>query len=315
MSGDWVHVMLQSARGGGQDNKQHRIGYCTVYDPDSGMGKFLIPELRDDQDNPFETGFCQVGSMIVGDSFGMQYCLKGGATQDEPNKGEQAEIIVYQRTTGLMAVANLTFNESMPPPGAAPEQETENNTTEDDSNSNITDDDSDAGDDVDGSAQLKATEFITKFAPPDSGEGSGGGGSGGSSDGGGGASFIKFYEDGSGRLNIELTMNARFKQNLNIIVKEGSCNLDVQQGDCNAWIEKGDLNTTVGEGDVNTTVSKGDVTTTVSEGNVTTTVSQGSATLNVTELDILMTAGRDITMNATRDINMTAGRNINRTAS
>ena len=157
MSGDgWVHdlvaSMQQAANEQTKDMELCLVGYCIEYDVLSHMGRFLLTSRGgyDEGDNfkGMETGWCQIGSPQVGDNFGDQYCLKGGATQENPEQGEEAQIVIQFRHSGLSVCANLTFNDKLKPPG---------------NGQNSSSSGPSALEDSDGSYQLQPTERIIKF--------------------------------------------------------------------------------------------------------------------------------------------------------
>jgi hypothetical protein len=258
---EFMHTILRQANQQMQDVELSFDGHIATYDVDSGKAKVIVPVkgIDDDGDNSsgggqqaWETNWIPVAVPFIG----FQYCFKGGATAENPAGGEAVLVIVQNRENGHIYCVPCNYNQStatMNPPGAAPAQATANNTVSSDSNSHISDDDSGAGNDVDGSAQLQPGELIMKFPPA-----------------AGAPTFFKVYQDGSFRTNVQVTMDLRVVQELNVIVKQGDLNIDVQQGTANVNVEQGDVVVSVPNG------------------------------------DITMTAGNDINITAGQDLNLTA---------
>lgn len=343
MSDGWVHDLVASIKQHANDLVQEMelnlIGHVIEYDVTTHMCRVLL-QTRRAQDHgggggglggggqggvgvqTMETGWCQVGSLMVGDHFGIQYALKGGATAEHPERGEQVQLSIQHRPSGLAAVANLTFNDTMPPPGGG-----NNNGGGGGGGNNI-----DPTTDTDGSQQLQPGELIIKHES---------------------GSFIKFYQTGDVRLYTAQNLYALVQQDCDVTVLEGDMNVDIQQGDLNVTVEQGnttvdiqhghltatvqeDCDLTVVEGDLNVNVQTGDINMTTAHdfvvnaandirliaGNtIDITATSQDVNINagnnvdVTAADnIYLNAGDDVDINATDDINLSAGRNIDLTA-
>jgi hypothetical protein len=168
MSDGWIHdlvaLMQQQSNEQVQDMELQLVGRVIEYDPTTHMCRVLLDTRRaqDDSgdDQPMETGWCQIGSGHVGNNSGDQYALKGGATADN-QQGEVVQVSIQHRASGLCAVANLVFTDIMKPPGAGANGDSS-------SNDNATND-------TNGTLQLRPGERIIKHES---------------------GSFIKFYSNG-----------------------------------------------------------------------------------------------------------------------
>ena len=264
---DMAALFDQRANEQVQNLELNLIGRVIEYDVKTNMVRVLLDTRRgealEDPDEPMETGWCQLGSPIVGKNWGLQYCLEGGADKDN-NKGELVQVSIQDRTEGLAAVANLVFTDEMPPPGGGEEEE--------EGGGGGGGDDQGAEEDSDGTQQLKPKEFILKHES---------------------GSFIKFYEDGSVRLTVV--------QDLFVEVQEGDANVDVLEGDVIVNVDEGDLTATV-KGDTTLDVLEGDLEVNVNQGDASITVDEGDLDLKASEGDVTISAGKDVKIKALKDI-------------
>lgn len=211
MSEGWIQdiaaLMQQASLEQMQDMELHLIGHVIEYDPTTHMCRVILPTRRAQDstgiDQPMETGWIQVGSQAVGNGFGFQYALKGGATAQNPALGEQVQVSIQHRASGLCAVANLTYNDKMRPPGAG-----------DGSTSN-----DNALADPYGTAQLQPMEGILKFNS---------------------GSMAKFFSNGDIAVYAARDLVATVQNDCNLTVLEGDLNVDVQVGDTEIITELGD---------------------------------------------------------------------------
>jgi hypothetical protein len=272
------------------------IGHVIEYDPATHMARVMLPTRRAEDDDgkpqPMETGWIQVGSGWTGDGFGQQYALKGGATKEEPEKGEQVQISLQHRSTGLSAVANLTFNDKMRPPGAGTEEQQQSGGSSGGSGSQQNDG---ARDDPDGTEQLKPGEYIVKHES---------------------GTREKFYENGDLGVYIARNLIINIEGDCEITLKKGNLKVTLEDGDADIHLLKGDCTTTIDEGNAETHVLKGDCTTTVDEGTAETHVTLGDAITYVEEGNIaaftddgeiaIETSTGSVTVTAAETVDITA---------
>ena len=282
---DIVALMHQVTSEQVGDIEPHLVGHLIEYDVKTHMGRVLFPTRRavDDSgdEQPMESGWIQIGaSGAVGDQFGDQYCFKGGATADNPEQGEQVQVSIQHRASGLCAVGNVTYNDSMTPPGAGGGN-TDNNDT--------------ALEDTDGTAQLKPGEYIYKHES---------------------GSFLKFYENGDIGIFAAQNVVVRAQEDCDVTVVEGDLNVIVEKGDANITVTAGDLNATVAIGDANITATAGSVVVTagldISLTAPTVTVT-GTTVVNVAAPAIAVTGATTVTVTAPT-VNITAAAEANVTA-
>ena len=244
---DLVALMQQMSIEQTQDMELHLIGHVIEYDPTTHMCRVLLPTRRseDDQGNVdvIETGWVQVGTGHVGDGFGEQYALKGGATAENPEKGEQVQVSIQHRSSGLCAVANLTFNDTMQPPGAGPNGDAGN-----DQNDNATDD-------TDGTLQLRAGEHIQKHES---------------------GTFIKLYSNGDIGIFAANDAVIRVHGDCKVIVEEGDLSADVQQGDLSVTVDQGDADISVPQGDTTIESDTGSIAVTTNSGDIAVETDEGA---------------------------------------
>lgn len=233
---DLLALFQQHSNAQTQDMELHLIGHVIEYDPKTNMCRVYLPTRRaqdeGDNDQPMETGWIQFGSPMVGNKFGFQYCLKGGATAENPEKGEQVQVSIQDRQSGLCAVASLTYNDEMLPPGGGDDE------SEDD-------EDNGAESDNEASQKLKPGELIFKHES---------------------GSFLKFYENGDIRVGCVGNMYVETKEDCNLTVLEGDLNVEVQQGDAAVIVQEGDVEVNTELGDIAVTADMGDIAIEASTG-------------------------------------------------
>lgn len=296
-AGDIVHEILRQSNQQMQDMELAFDGHISTYDVATNMAKVIVPVLGvdDDGDNSsgggqssWETNWIPVAAPFVGNNFGIQYCFKGGATAENPAAGEPVIVIKQNRENGHMYCIPSNYNKQMVPPGAGISTGS-NPTVAEDSNSNITDS-SDAGQDVNGTAKQNPGELIIQL--PATGSGS--------------PNFVKFYEDSSFRTNVEMTMNVRVQQDLNVILKQGNMNVDVQTGDVNVLTEMGNINAEAKLGMINVTADVGTITALAKVGNIAALATAGN-------IEAVAAAG-SITIQSGTTIDLVAGGTVTITA-
>lgn len=259
---EWMHIAMHQAQQQTQPVRTTHYGHVSTYDPEKHAVKVIIPMLRDEDDEPVETEWIQLGTTAIGDKWGMQWAPKGGATKDEPNVGEQCKITVIERTNGMMAVADFGFNDTMTPPGAG-----KGETEEEDEN------------DEEGRNKLKGGEFLFRHES---------------------GSFVKFYEDGNIQLYSANDLNVRAQQDLNVTVHEGNCNVLVEEGDTevkaligniDCIAELGNITARADVGNIMAHALVGDIEALAEIGNILATAEIGNVVIDVPLGDIMAIAG------------------------
>jgi phage baseplate assembly protein gpV len=93
------------------------FGHIANYDPASHTVTVVLPVQRDLHDVPVMTPQIPLGSLWVGNGFGIQIRPHGGATLTNPTAGEQCVVLVIEQDVGIAVVACLCYTAVMPPPG------------------------------------------------------------------------------------------------------------------------------------------------------------------------------------------------------
>jgi len=262
---NWMELAMHQAQQQIQDVKLVVMGHVSSYDPEKHAVKVMIPHMRDEDDNPLETNFIQLGTLMVGDHWGIQYAPKGGATPDEPTQGEQCLVMILNRKDGLFACAHLLFNDDMKPPGDGNED-------------NIGNDKGGDNDDPQGHNRMEGGEFQCHHES---------------------GSFLKFYQNGDVQVYTKANLNIYPEQDCNIDVRQGDLNVTVEEGDLMVNVQQGDLDVTLEAGDLNATLWKGDLTVQVDAGDVDIETLVGNITANTEAGSILgMTTSGDILLSS-----------------
>lgn len=199
---DWIHTVMQQAQQQVGDVRLVLFGHISSYDPQKHAVKVIIPAYRDETGAPLETSWIPLGTLAVGNGFGVQYAPHGGASANTPGNGEQVQVLIFNRATGLMAVAQMCFNDLMLPPG----------------NGDTTPDATEIGaleGDPHGRAELKSGELIIRHKS---------------------GAFLKFYDSGTVQLFTHDAINLVAEKDVNVIANDGDVfvdafeNVDIQSG-------------------------------------------------------------------------------------
>lgn len=212
-----VHTILRQAYQQMQDIELGFDGHISEYDVVTNKAKVIIPVRGDDQ-NVYETGFLPIASGFSGTAIGFQYCFKGGATLEEPDKGEPVLVMIQNRDNGQMYIIPSGYNETMTPPGAGTE-------------------DGDEDGDPNGTNQLQPGEWIWKQYN--------------NSDTAPTGSFIKFYQNGDAQAFVANDLNANVQNNCNVNVLQGDLNVQVLEGGAELAVHEGDIFVIADEGSIN----------------------------------------------------------------
>lgn len=266
--GELFDGVMHLAQSQMQDVKTVKYGHISSYDPEKHAVKVIIPQDRTSDDKPFETEFIPLGAISVGNGWGIQIAPKGGATPDEPEKGEQVAVHIFQRNMGVMKAATLAFGTEMLPPGNGdegeePEEGAENKEGWDE--------------DKKGKIKLKGGEFLLKHES---------------------GAFLKFYEDGNVQLFTQKDLHLYTKGDLNATVREGDLNVSVEEGDATVIVEEGDMNVGLPIGDLTAVLGLGDLTAELVAGNVAVTTEAGDIEASATAGSAVVSAGLDASINA-----------------
>lgn len=269
-----IHGLLHASQANVGETKLIKWGHVSSYDPDKNAVKVII--MQDEDDEPCETNWITLGAGVVGDKFGVQYALKGGATKDEPEKGEQVQIHILERGSGHMTTAHLSWNEEMTPPGGG------NKTQEEEDQEAQEEEDGEKfgwDEDPKGRKKLEGGEQVSLFE---------------------GGCFLKFYKDGSVQIFTKKDLHIYAKEEANIVVREGDLNVTVEKGDMNVLINKGNLEATLEEGDLDCKVELGNTTIDTPFGDTSITSEEGSIIVTTESGDIaLSTMTGEVTIEAT----------------
>jgi hypothetical protein len=92
-------------------------GHIANYDPATHRVRCVLPSIRNEDDTPALTGWMPLGSGMAGQGWGIQMAPLGGATIENPTKGELVIIQRVDRQVGVTAVASMVFNQVNTPPG------------------------------------------------------------------------------------------------------------------------------------------------------------------------------------------------------
>ncbi|GEM_PF-4338255 len=262
MSGetDFMHGIGHVSKANVGETKLIKWGHVSSYDPETHAVKVMI--MQDEDDEPCETNWISLGAGVTGDKTGVQYALQGGATKDEPEKGEQVQVHILERSDGHMMTAHLCWNEKMEPPGSGKKSQEEQ-----DQEAQEEEDGEKFGWDEDkkGREKLKAGEYVMLLP---------------------GGSFLKFYEDGNVQLFAKKDLHLYVKEEANIVVREGDLNVTVEKGSANIIVEEGDLNSLVELGNTTVTTPLGDTLVSSEEGSILVITESGDIGISTISGDV-----------------------------
>jgi len=95
------------------------FAHVVTYDPTQHAVQVMIPAYTGGEGTPTMSGWIPLMSPMVGNGFGVQFCLHGGATYSNPTGGELVVLFVMDDSTGAFMAAMPFFTPApfMPPPG------------------------------------------------------------------------------------------------------------------------------------------------------------------------------------------------------
>lgn len=114
-----IHQIKQAAAQQDIDQRYFVFGHVSTYDPATHRIRAILPSWRDELGRPIQTGWIQLGTVAVGNGFGLQSAPYGGATMQNPTAGEQVQIELVDRVRGVGIVAAMLYNNVMQPPSTA----------------------------------------------------------------------------------------------------------------------------------------------------------------------------------------------------
>lgn len=110
------HQIKQAAQQQAGDYGPFVYGHVASYDPTTHRIRAVLPAMRDEGGNPILTAWMPLGTAMSGVGIGIQFAPMGGATLDNPTKGELVKIARFDRTLGVGFVDGFMFNTVATPP-------------------------------------------------------------------------------------------------------------------------------------------------------------------------------------------------------
>lgn len=114
---EFFHLLKQGAAQQSGGARSHIVGHISSYDPAKHRIRVIVPTYTDDGINFVESGWIKWPGMSVGPGYGVQFAPMGGATINEPMKGEGVLIQRLDNRLGNAAVVGLLFNDVDTAPG------------------------------------------------------------------------------------------------------------------------------------------------------------------------------------------------------
>jgi hypothetical protein len=113
---EFVHLLLRQ-----QDaNRPHAPvvawGHIASYDPTTHTVKAVLPAYRNTSDVPIVTPWIPLGTLWVGNGWGIQIAPHGGASYTDPTAGEQCCVLLVDDQSSASMCAVLFSTALMPPP-------------------------------------------------------------------------------------------------------------------------------------------------------------------------------------------------------
>lgn len=113
---EFLHQTRLVSQGQAGDYRPFVWGHISVYDPQLHRIRAIVPTLRTDAGTPVLSPWMPLGSLMVGNGWGIQYIPVGGSTFENPTVGELVQIHIIERTNGITLGAHLHFSQQMMPP-------------------------------------------------------------------------------------------------------------------------------------------------------------------------------------------------------
>lgn len=116
---EFLHNMKFASAQQQQDYAPFVYGHIANYDPKTHRIRAVLPSVRNEDDVPVLTGWMPLSSMMAGAGWGIQIAPLGGATAENPTKGELVAVMRFDRHLGVGVSASMLWNQVNTPPGAA----------------------------------------------------------------------------------------------------------------------------------------------------------------------------------------------------
>ncbi len=105
-----VSVIKQIAQQQVQEFRPFAYGHIAKYDPKLHRVQVVVPTYANEDGGYVMSPWMPLASMSVGENFGLQIAPIGGATIQDPLKGEAVIIHMIGRSRGIVAAATMIFN-------------------------------------------------------------------------------------------------------------------------------------------------------------------------------------------------------------
>jgi hypothetical protein len=252
-------------------------GHISGYNPKGHTVKVLIPSLRDQNGNMYETSDLPLGTMRTGPGWGLQYApALANATPDNLIGGEQVQVSLHDRRTGVGEITKFAFNVTHTPPGAG-----------------ASDGSTNSDDDTTGTNQLQPGEMIDKFQS---------------------GTFFKIFADGHMALftKDKLVINTSKECDLNVLENDltiniltGNATVTLNQGSATVEAKLGNITALTDEGHIFATAKVGNIYADAILGNIT--ISAPAGTVDVVAGLACTVTAQSVQINTTSTIALTAG--------
>lgn len=115
-----VHVIKNLVQQEMREIRPFVYAHVSNYDPTHHAVRVVVPSLRDElTDEPVVSGWLPLGSLQVGDGYGIQVAPAGGASVTNPTGGEQCLVALNERTHGVAAIISMFYTGAQLAPGPA----------------------------------------------------------------------------------------------------------------------------------------------------------------------------------------------------
>jgi hypothetical protein len=118
MLGDELTHLIKQAAAQMGETKPFLYGHISSYDPTQHRVRCVIPSMTDTDGNPTLSPWMPMLTPMSGAGYGVQSVPFGGATLDDPTKGEQVLIGMFDRQRGVAAVLGMFYHGTNPPPAS-----------------------------------------------------------------------------------------------------------------------------------------------------------------------------------------------------
>jgi hypothetical protein len=110
------HLIKQAASQEINGIKTSFRGHIANYDPVLHRVRVIFPAYRDSSGTPVLSSWMPLGSMWVGNGYGIQIAPFTGASLANPTGGSPCVVEFQERSTGVSATVTLCFNQTVLPP-------------------------------------------------------------------------------------------------------------------------------------------------------------------------------------------------------